>query len=149
MQILLLDKKPYITQEEEGETIYIPLSQYLKNDKVLNVVDSKDKARTIKQNNSLHSYCAKVAKKLNDGGLDIKQTIKADIPWSMTAVKDLMWRVIQVAMLNKKSTTSLKTNEVTQIHRVMDNHLVTKLEISPTDFPSWENQIIDEYLKNN
>ena len=149
MQILDINDKQYISDIKAEETIYIPLPQYLKDGKVLNVVDSKDNARTVKQNNSMHKYLAIVAKKLNDAGLDIKQVIKADVSWTTTSVKELMWRVIQIAMFSKKSTTSLKTDEVTQIHKIMDNHLVSRLGIEPTDFPSVESMIFEQNNKMN
>lgn len=90
-------------------------------------LDFKRKARqrTLTQNRALHLFCEWLAKTLNDAGFDMRRTLKqdAEIPWTQAAVKDHLWRPIQTAMTEKKSTTEITTVEPTAIHEVLSRHL--------------------------
>ena len=87
--------------------------------------------RTIQQNKAMHVYFTLVADALNDAGLDMKKVLKeeVDIPWTKSSVKEFMWRPIQMAMLNKKSTTELDTINPKNIYEVLDRHLSQKFGI--------------------
>ena len=54
---------------------------------------------------------------------------EVDIPWTKSSVKEFMWRPIQMAMLNKKSTTELDTINPKNIYEVLDRHLSQKFGI--------------------
>jgi hypothetical protein len=67
-----------------------------------------------------------LAEELNIAGLDVMKTMKQDfeIPWTPTLVKELIWRVIQKAMYDKKSTTDLlKAEEIDAIYNVINREL--------------------------
>lgn len=81
--------------------------------------------RTGQQRKAIEVFCKNVAQVLNDGGLSVQVMLKSDVevPWSQALVKEIMWKGIQKAMFNKKSTTELDTSEVTQIYEVFNRHM--------------------------
>ena len=91
--------------------------------------------RTIKQNSAMHKYFTMLSDKLNNGGLTVSKTLKVDIEWTPTSVKDLLWRPIQEAVLDKKSTTKLNKDEITRVYDVLNRALGEKFGFS-LEFPS-------------
>lgn len=59
-----------------------------------------------------------------------------ELRWTPENVKEFIWRKIQVALYNKKSTTRLKTNEVDKVYEVMSKVLAEKAQVS-IPFPSF------------
>lgn len=98
----------------------------------------KDK-RTLTQNRAMHKYFTQLAEALNDGGLDMKRTLKPeiDIPWSGATVKKFLWKPIQDAILDKDSTTELDTKEPSLVYETLNRHLSEKFGIH-VPFPSVE-----------
>jgi hypothetical protein len=96
-----------------------------------------DKARTPKQNNSIHKYCSLLSDAFNQAGLDMKAVLKpeVDIPWTTESVKNHIWRPIQEIMVEVESTTELSTTDVDAIYQVVAKHLAEKHGISVA-FPS-------------
>ena len=128
--------------DKNGTPLYQPLDS---NDvKVLDgrqviacdVVGDKS-TRTSLQNASIHKYCELLATALNDAGYDMRRTMKqdVDIPWSPATVKEHLWRVMQIAMLGKESTTKLETGEVSMVYETLSRHLATTRGIN-VPFPS-------------
>lgn len=101
-----------------------------------------DKIRTTRQNSALHLMFTQLADELTRAGLDMKKTLKPeiDIRWTPENVKEYMWRPIQVALLNKKSTTELTTREIDQVFDIICKHLGEKFGIT-IEFPSIETLI--------
>lgn len=91
--------------------------------------------RTIKQNSAMHKYFSMLSDKLNEGGLSVAKTLKIDIEWTPTSVKDLLWRPIQEAVLDKKSTTKLTKDEITKVYDVLNRALAERFGMS-VEFPS-------------
>ena len=87
--------------------------------------------RTSQQNRALHLYCDRVATALNDAGLDIHKTLKtgADIPWSKTTVKELIWSVVQEAMTGEAATSKQKRDAYGQVYEVVNRHMGEKFAI--------------------
>lgn len=86
---------------------------------------SKDK-RTLKQNAALHLWFTMLADELNIAGLDVMKTMKQDfeIPWTPILVKEIIWKEIQKALYDKKSTTELlKKEEIDIIYNVINREL--------------------------
>jgi len=96
--------------------------------------------KTDQQRKALHLYFEHVAEALNSAGLDMKKTLKPeiDIPWTKDSVKEHLWRPIQQAMLDKKSTEALDTVEPSQVFEVLSRHLGEKFAIH-VEFPCDEN----------
>lgn len=98
--------------------------------------------RTGTQNRALHKMFGTLADELNERGLTILKTLKpsVEIPWNSTTIKELIWRPIQKAQLNKKSTTELTTIEIDQVFDTITKHLGEKFRIE-LEFPSIESLI--------
>lgn len=99
-----------------------------------------DKAiRTIKQNASIHKYCSLLAKQFQEAGLDMETVLsKTAIPvkWTMEAVKEVIWRRIQIVMYpDKTSTTQLETKDVNEVYQVISRHMSTEFSINQS-FPN-------------
>lgn len=92
----------------------------------------KAKKRTTRQNNSLHLYCSMVAKALNSAGLDMVTVLAegTEIPWSDNLVKEHIWRKVQIAMIEKESTTDLTTAECSPIYDVVNRYLADRFGIT-------------------
>jgi len=84
--------------------------------------------RTLTQNRAFHLYFTMVAVQLNNSGLYINKLIKeekykADIDWSGNLVKEQLWKPIQNAILDKKSTTQLEKAEVDRVYNTLNGYL--------------------------
>ena len=104
-------------------------------------IKSITESRTNTQNSAMHVYFSKLAKVFNDGGLDMKKVLshnEIDIPWNANLVKECLWKRVQIALYDKKSTTKLTTKEVAKIYEVLSRHLSSKLGVY-IPFPSIEN----------
>jgi hypothetical protein len=104
---------------------------------------SLGKSRTLTQNRALHKFCDLLAIALNDAGLDQKKLLKPsiDIPWTQNAVKEMLWRPVQVAVTGIKSTTKPETSQYSAIYEVLNRHLSMKHGIS-VSWPTKEGEIL-------
>lgn len=95
--------------------------------------------RTDQQNKAIHKYCDELAKAFNEAGLDMRKVLKPAIfiPWNKTSVKQHIWRPVQEAMVNKRSTTQLDTPEVSEVYEVLNRHLSQEFGLH-IPFPSRE-----------
>ena len=100
---------------------------------------TKPKNRALKQNASLHLYFELLAEELNGSGLDMKKVLKPsiDISWSKQNIKEYLWRPIQFALLQNKSTRNLTTAEIDKVFDELNRHLGEKFGIHVA-FPSIE-----------
>ena len=99
-----------------------------------------ERSRTMKQNRSIRLFCSMLALSLNNGGLDIKKVFEVkevSVPWSPETVLELLWRPIQLALFNKRSTTQLETAEVSKVYDVLNRHISSNFGVS-VQFPSVE-----------
>ena len=96
-------------------------------------------SRTAQQNKAIHVYLQMVADALNDAGLDVQTTLSKplEMPWNEHLAKELIWRPVQTAMLEKESTTELTTAEVSQVYDVIARHLATTYGVD-VPFPARE-----------
>jgi len=93
--------------------------------------------RTSQQNRALHKYFAMVATALSESGQDVKKVIKTDVPWTAESVKELMWKPILKAVLNKDSTTKMTKDEIDKVYDIMNRALGERCGIS-VPFPNKE-----------
>lgn len=102
--------------------------------------------RTDKQNRSLHLLFKLLAEELNESGLDMRKTLKpgVEIPWTGDSVKEFLWRPIQEAQLNKKSTTELTTKEIDAVFDTITRHIGEKFGIF-VPFPSIDEVLNEKY----
>lgn len=98
----------------------------------------KKGVRTEQQSKALHLYFDLLAKELNAAGysvqLFLKQTV--DLDFDKNKVKELIWRPLQKALVDKQSTTELdKTTEIDYIYDHLNRHLAEKFGIH-IEFPN-------------
>lgn len=101
----------------------------------------KNERRTDQQRKAIEVFCRELGNALNDAGYETKAVMavkQVDVPWTQSTVKDLLWRPIQVAMLQKSSTTELDTPEVSKVYEVLNRHIASNFGVS-VPFPSVEN----------
>jgi len=138
-KIVSIKSKWFILTETSNGVELKPLD----DSKAYEVKSIKRNTRTLLQNSALHKYCALVAEALNDAGFSVQRVMenikKAEVEWTMLSVKEIIWRNFQIALLEKKSTTELETNEVSKVYRNIDYWLSTKVGIESIPFPSIEN----------
>lgn len=103
-----------------------------------------DTRRTPPQNNAIHKWCEMLADSLNDAGLDMRRVLKpeADIPWTKSAVKEMMWHPVQRAMYpeaadgdGNPSTALLERNQVSGIYEAITRHLAQSQGFQCPPFP--------------
>ena len=89
------------------------------------------KSRTDQQRKAIEVFCKLAAETLNENNLDkvaFFRTAKAGakVPWTQQAVKEDIWKVVQDAVLKKKSTTQLTTAEVSQVYDVINARIFSE-----------------------
>jgi len=99
-------------------------------------VGFETRQRTTKQNSALHLAFTMLAQALNDGGLEMRKVLKADIPWSADTVKVGLYKPLMEAKLLKKSTTELTKQEVSDIWELLMRELGEKFQLEYIQFPS-------------
>lgn len=91
--------------------------------------------RTLAQNRAMHKYFTLLSEEFNRGGLTVSKLLKVTVMWTPTAVKELLWKPIQEAVLDKKSTAKLNKDEVIKVYDVLNLTLGERYGIS-VEFPS-------------
>jgi len=107
----------------------------------LELVPSK---RTSLQNSSMWLYCTHLAGALNAAGFDLRTFPFRDglsIPFTKASVMEHFWRPIQMAMVDKKSTTKLGTKEVSEIYTAVDQAIFDRTGGVRVDFPCRDSQM--------
>ena len=113
----------------------------------------EEEKRTTKQNKALHAYFTLLANTLNEAGLDMRVVLKPEIAieWTPKTVKEKLWKPIQEALLDKKSTTELlKKQDIDKVYDTLHRHLSEKFgaisEFPP--FPSLDSKNQSETYNN-
>lgn len=101
----------------------------------------KQPTRTLTQNNAIHLYCTMIAETLNEMGRTFKfdgvKGNEMELSYTMTLVKETLWKPIQEALFDKKSTTKLTTKEVSEVANIIEMFFANQGINLP--FPSYEN----------
>lgn len=98
------------------------------------------KPRTIQQNKALHKFFELLADEFNNAGYSVQLVLKEkmDLDWDASAVKELLWRPAQKALLKKNSTTELtKQMDIDKVYDHLNRHLGEKFGIH-VPWPSYE-----------
>jgi len=109
---------------------------------------TKNKQRTLLQNNALHLLFGQIADELNNRGVEQKVIVDllsdySTVPWNAITVKEIIWRTLQKAVLLKKSTTELTTKEIDEVFGVMVREIFVPEGIE-LNFPSIEEVILKQ-----
>lgn len=94
--------------------------------------------RTLTQNRAMHKYFSLLSEEFNKGGLTVSKLLKVTVSWTPAAVKELLWKPIQKAVLNKKSTAKLNKDEVIKVYDTLNLTLSERYGISVL-FPNKDN----------
>jgi len=100
----------------------------------------KSKSRTNQQRKAIEVYCAMLARHLNSGGYDLVKAlsmINADIPWTQAKVKEDIWRPLQLAAFDIKSTTKLDRKQVSEVYEIVNRMTADNFGIG-LRFPSYD-----------
>jgi len=129
-----------INSEQALEAAIVQLRMQFNEKKYIKAKLSYGRSRTLTQNRALHKFCQILADKLNEAGLDQKKVLKpeVEIPWTMEAVKEGLWKPVQEAVTGLKSTTKPETSQYSDIYEVLNRHLTTKLGVH-VPWPTKEN----------
>lgn len=129
-----------INSEQALEAAIVQLRMQFNEKKYVKAKLSYGRSRTLTQNRALHKFCQILADKLNEAGLDQKKVLKpeVEIPWTMEAVKEGLWKPVQEAVTGLKSTTKPETSQYSDIYEVLNRHLTTKLGVF-VPWPTKEN----------
>ena len=87
-----------------------------------------------------------LADSLNDAGYEMKAVLAAksvDVPWTEASIKEVLYRPVMVAMLNKHSTTELDTKEISAVWDVLLRHLGENFGVD-VPFPSDEPPMLED-----
>lgn len=120
----------------------VPQKTNLKDGLYVAKVSNMD-LRTLAQNKALHLYLNMLFIELNNAGYSFTKVIrderlyKMDIDWNMELAKENLWKPIQKAVFNKKSTTQLNKDEVTRVYDTLNRYTSDRMGIS-VPFPTYE-----------
>jgi len=108
---------------------------------VLATFTNYESNRTISQNSAMHKYFGLLATAFNDAGYTVQKVLTKplNISWTQSLVKDILWRQVQDAMLDKESTAKLDRAEVSKVYEEINNYTASQLGIH-VPFPSKDNQ---------
>ncbi|KKN71717.1 hypothetical protein LCGC14_0417830 [marine sediment metagenome] len=100
--------------------------------------------RTNQQNKALHVLFALVADEFEKAGVEMSIFAKLPIrvPWSEVIVKEL-WRAIQIAQVNKVSTSKLTRKEIELVYDTFNRMIAEEFHLHIA-FPS-----IQQLLQDN
>ncbi len=103
------------------------------------------------QNKSIHKYCSMLSDAFNDAGFDMPTVIKRlfkkpSLRWSPEAVKDRLWKEIQLQTFDFESTAKLDTAQVSLVYESMNVATSQTMGIS-VSFPSYDYQLLEQYSK--
>lgn len=122
-----------INCEQALEAHIAEIRQKWEQHKWLQVQITTEKQRSQLQNNALHMWLTLVAVQLNDAGFDVRQVLqlskRAEIPWTMEAVKEHLWKPVQKQYTGTKSTTQASTADYPAIYDILNKVLIEKFNI--------------------
>lgn len=99
------------------------------------------KQRTNKQNNALHLYFDMISKQFNNLGWQYNYVNPftgeiVEIPWDLELIKKYVWKPLQFELFGFDKTSSLSTDGINQIIKILDQHFAQKgIDI---EFPNWQ-----------
>jgi hypothetical protein len=102
-----------------------------------------ERQRTMTQNRALHLWFEFLADTLNDAGLDMRKTLRegVEIPWSKHTVKQYIWKPVQQALQNKRSTTDANRTDYTEVREAIAEHLYNRFGVVAPEWPKRDREV--------
>ncbi len=101
--------------------------------------------RSDQQRKALEVYCRKVAKFLNDRKLFMEAIVfkrVVQVRWHQQAVKDGIWRPLQIALTEKVSSTEPSTRQYPLVYEQMSALIAEMSEDIPPAWPTrWDDDL--------
>lgn len=133
-------------EEKDRKKARDSLNYFLDNGKSFELKERKD-TRSLRQNRALHLLFTIISNQLNEMGQEFKYIGLKGMEMSMMhtphLIKEMVWRPMQIALFNIKSTTKINTEQINKIVDVLTKYFGERgITI---EFPSKEilNKMID------
>lgn len=97
--------------------------------------------RTSQQRKAIELYCKLMSESLNDAGFTYTNFVQVvarngvQVPFDQEKFKEA-WRLVQLSMFKKKSTTELTSQEVTQVYDVINQKFIEMTNGVSVEFPN-------------
>jgi len=97
--------------------------------------------RTDQQRKAIELYCKLMSEALNDSGFTYTNFVEVvarrgvQVPFDQEKFKEA-WRLVQLSMFKKKSTTELTSQEVTQVYDVINQKFIDMTNGVSIEFPN-------------
>ncbi len=91
--------------------------------------------RTAQQNKAIHKWCEQISNKLNKENFFIQDVIKMNTKWTMTKVKEMVFKPVVKSLYTKDSTTKLKKDEFELVIDTVTRYMSQK-GIEIPEFPN-------------
>ena len=106
------------------------------------------KTRSSAQNRALHLYMTMISDQLNNAGFTFTNALGMEIPFTMTLIKESIWRPTQLEMFGIKSTTKLTTEMINKLIDVFSLHFGQRGIY--VEFPNWQSFMneLDKKISN-
>lgn len=97
----------------------------------------------------MHKWFKEVSDMFNEHGIDMRTFIREgiDIPFTPETIKSHLWKPIQEAYMQEKSTTRLKRKDVSAVYDILNKVIAERTGLH-IPFPSLEVLTQNEYASN-
>ena len=109
--------KIFVDDNTKAEDLYGKLFEAIDGDCVITIKPVKH-MRTVKQQAAIEVLCRNAAEDLNNAGITrstVINALKVDQLWSQESIKEIVWRYLQEFYGFGRSTSTLKTDQVTKV----------------------------------
>jgi membrane protease subunit (stomatin/prohibitin family) len=136
-----------LQNENESQNAKQRFEYFLKSGKTIDLLEKKN-TRSSQQNKALHMLFTIISSQLNEMGIDFQYVGLKGMELSMRhtpdLVKNFIWRPIQIALFDIKSTTKINTKQINEIVDVLTKFFAEKGVV--IQFPSKDQ--IDKLINN-
>ena len=128
-----------LQNEPERVKAKTALERYLHLGKTIELTEKKN-TRSTRQNKALHLMFTIISQQLNEMGIEYQYTGISGKQFSIMhtpeLVKSFIWKPLQLALFNEKSTTKINTEQINQIVDVIAKFFAERGVV--IEFPSKE-----------
>lgn len=131
---LILNYQGYFLAPDDESYKWLQDHVQPKQDVEVEVSGAQWRQRTSQQNKAMHQFFKMLAKAFNDAGCDQRAVMAkmkegVEVPWSEEAVKSVIWKGIQDAILGKDKTSELTPEEVSKVYEVVNRFTTDRFNV--------------------